>query len=359
MNLHLHQLISIAFLICGSPIFYTNATPARSNLSFEVLDFTPVSDPIGLRWPTHIAFGPHNLQIITDLKNSRLVYRTSSNEPFQVSPLKLNQPHSVAYNPTDGLFYANDTDNNRIISFANPSSEQIAAQTNSIAGISLDRPHDIVVDPIEGWIYTINPNSGHVFRFTAIGENEESILVPVQGYARSLTFANNRIYVIGSAKGRVVEISDWSTAQFKIFDSFDQSGRNGPAGSWERTGLVLNDVEFFGEHWYATSYFTQEYAHGSNPNINKFVRFKTFEDFTKGDWTDLSDRIPNGLTPYYLTAMNDKLYLSIFNHESPGQGDSILQISPIKEKKRPNQAAHTMPSGVGSSRSSVPAIAPR
>jgi hypothetical protein len=33
------------------------------------------------------------------------------------------------------------------------------------------------------------------------------------------------------------------------------------------------------------------------------------------------------MTPYYLTTKEKKLYLAIFNHESPGSGDSILQFS--------------------------------
>ncbi|MDG0994307.1 MAG: hypothetical protein P8O22_06205 [Akkermansiaceae bacterium] len=120
----------------------------------------------------------------------------------------------IATNTADGLYYANDTENHRIISFADLSSRTLTAQTKSIAGISLQRPHDIVLDPATGWIYAINPNSGHVFRFTAIGKNESAISVPVKGYARALTFANGKLYAIGSAKGRIVEIVDWDTPTF-------------------------------------------------------------------------------------------------------------------------------------------------
>ena len=135
------------------------------------------------------------------------------------------------------------------------------------------------------------------------------------------------MYAIGSAKGRIVEIVDWDKKAFKIYDSFDPTGKGGAAGAWTKTGLVLNDAEFFDGNWYATSYFTKAYASGKDHDENKFIRFSSFDDLTKGNWTDLSHLVPGGLTPYYLTVNQGKLYLAIFNHESAGKGDAILQVS--------------------------------
>lgn len=296
----------------------------------KVRTYAPGRDQAKFNGPTHIAFGPSNQEIVTDLQNNRFMFRASPEDPFQISPLSLRGQHSVIYNPADRLYYANDTDNHRIIAFTDLSRRTITAQTKNIAGVPLKRPHDIVLDPATGWIYAINPNSGHVFRFTAIGENESAISVPVQGYSRALTFVNGKLYVIGSAKGRIVEIVDWKTPIFTIYDSFDPTGRYGPAGSWTKTGLVLNDAEFFNGFWYATSYFTKSYAQGSNSDENRFIRFKTLDDLVKGKWTDLSSLVPKGMVPYYLTVNADKLYLAIFNHESRGVGDSILQLTPLR-----------------------------
>ncbi|WDE98920.1 hypothetical protein PQO03_13860 [Lentisphaera profundi] len=277
-----------------------------------------------------IAFGPKNQEIVTDSHNNRFLYRASADEPFQITPIAVKGQHSLVYNPADKLYYANDTANHRIISFSDLSTSKITAETKTIAGIKLNRPHDIVVDPASAWIYAINPNSGQVFRFTAIGENESVLSVPVKGYARALTFANGKLYVIGSSRGRIVEIVDWETPTFKIYDSFAPTKKNGPAGSWSTTGLVLNDAEFFDGFWYATSYFTKSFAKGSNFDENKFISFKTMDDFVKGNWTDLSNLVPTGMTPYYLTVNRGKLYLAIFHHESHGNGDSILQFTPLK-----------------------------
>lgn len=299
-------------------------------LGLEVTTYASGSDSIQFKWPTHMAFGPGSQEVVSDLKNNRFVFRESPDARFKVSPLSVRGLHSVVYNPADKLYYANDTDNHRIISFADLSSGMIAAETKSIAGVALRRPHDIVVDPSTGWIYAINPSSGHVFRFTAIGENESAISIPLGGYARALTFTNGKLYAIGSAKGRIVEIVDWDAPSFRIFDSFDPTGRKGAAGCWTGTGLVLNDAEFFDGFWYATSYFTKSTAGEADFDEHKFIRFKTLDDLVAGNWTDLSSLVPGGMTPYYLTVKGDELFLAIFNHESPGNGDCILRLRPSK-----------------------------
>jgi len=305
--------------------------PVPAGFGLTVATHAPGGDPIRFRWPTHIAFGPDQQEIITDLKNNRFVHRDGPSDPFQASPVSLSGPHSVAYNPADGLYYADDTGNHRIIAFADLASGTIAAQTNSIVGVRLNRPHDILIDPATGWIYALNPNSGHVFRFTAIGENESAILAPVGGYARALTFVDGKLYAIGSAKGRIVEIVDWETPTFRIYDSHDPTGTGGSAGSWSKTGLVINDAEYFDGSWYATSYFTESYAGGTDFDENKFIRFKTLDDLAAGRWTDLSSLVPSGMTPYFLTVNGDHLHLAIFNHESPGSGDSILRFTPVPD----------------------------
>ena len=320
------SLISFSFLTLLSD----NKPGSQTHIPLKVTVYAPSGDSTKFKTPTHIAFGPDNLEIVSDLKNNRFMYRKGPGAPFIVSPLPLKGHHSVVYNPKDKLYYANDTDNHRIISFSDLSKKTIKAQTKNIAGIPLKRPHDTVIDPVKGWVYAINPNSGHVFRFTSIGENESAISVPVKGYARALTFVNGKLYVVGSAKGRIVEIVDWKTKKFKIYDSFDPTGRTGPAGSWKKTGLVLNDIEFFDGFWYATSYFTKSYARKTNPDEHKFIRFKKLEDLVSGKWTDLSHLVSKGMTPYYLTKKDKKLYLAIFHHEAPGKGDAILRFTPTK-----------------------------
>jgi len=323
-----HSKYPLLFLLlCSSIVGQIKESNSREGLGLRVSTYHSVNKEVKFGGFTHIAFGPGESEIITACTTHRFLYRNSPKESFSVSPLSVKRHHSVVFNPADKLYYANDTDNQRLISFADPSKNTITAETKEICGIKLQRPHDTVIDPATGWIYALNPNSGHIFRFTAIGENESVIKAPTQGYARALTFANGKLYAIGSSKGRIVEVVDWEKPTFKIYDSFDPTGRQGAAGSWETTGLVLNDAEFFNGHWYATSYFTKSCAKGTDFNENKFIRFKTLDDLVSGDWTDLSSLVPSGLTPYFMTVNNNKLYLATFNHESTGKGDSILEFS--------------------------------
>ncbi|NNC89188.1 MAG: hypothetical protein HKN82_12080 [Akkermansiaceae bacterium] len=301
--------------------------PARFGL--VVATHAPDEGGLQLKWPTHIAFGPGTREVVTDLKNNRFVYRDSAKDAWQASPVAVSGPHSLVHNPADGLYYANDTENHRIIAFRDLSSGTIAAQTGSIAGVTLKRPHDILIDPATNWIYALNPHSGHVFRFTAIGENVSAVQAPAGGYARALSLVNGKLYVIGSAKGRIVKIVDWDTPTFQTYDSHDPTGKSGSGGSWTKTGLVINDAEFFDGSWYATSYFSQSYAGGTDSDENKFIRFKTLDDLVAGNWTDLSSLVPGGMNPYFLTSHGGSLFLAIFNHESPGTGDAILRLTPV------------------------------
>ena len=328
----------LSVMVCFSVMSLVGAAPdtkplESSKFGLTVSEYAPGgSDQISLKTPTHIAFGPNGEEIITDLKNNRFLYRDGPGVEFKVSPVPVRGHHSVVYNPADKLYYANDTENHRLISFADLSKVTIAAQTNKILGVPLKRPHDTVIDPATGWIYALNPNSGHVFRFTAIGKNESvlSLGKHLGGYSRSLTFTNGHLYVIGSATGRIVEVLDWDKAEVKVYNSFGKK-RKAPAGSWSKTGLVLNDVEFFNGFWYASSYFTASYAKGTNPDENKFIRFKTLDDFVSGKWEDLSSLVADGMTPYYMTVRGQSLYLAIFDHSKVGEGDVILRMSPLKK----------------------------
>ena len=74
---------------------------------------------------------------------------------------------------------------------------------------------------------------------------------------------------------------------------------------------MLNDAEFFDGFWYATSYFSPAFGGGTDFDQIKFIRFETMDDLVSGDWTDLSSRVPSGMTPYFLTVNGGNLYLVI------------------------------------------------
>jgi len=293
---------------------------SKHNLTIN--EYAPKNDPVRFKLCTHICFN-NGQEIVTELKNDRFVYRNRPADPFSISPVEIKGAHSIIYNHFDGLYYANDTENNRIIAFADLNSNVITASTSQIDGIDLVRPHDIILDPDTGWLYTINPNSPVVFRFKSIGASESSLILSL-GYSRALPLVDGKLYVIASSRGEIVEIEDFSTAAYKIYTSFGHK-RNSPAGSWDHTGLIINDAEYYKRYWYATSFFCAQYAKGYDTEVNKFIRFENWADFESGNWEDLTEMLPANVVPYYLTVHDDALYLAVFNHENLGQNDKIYK----------------------------------
>lgn len=274
---------------------------------------------------THIGFDGET-EIVT--AGDRLFYRTDSQSPFRESALKgLKDAHSVVFNPHERLFYATDTGNHRLVTFRDPASPQVQNRLTSLADTRLQRPHDIVFDQSTGWMYSLNPESSRVFRFKAAGGKADSLALSKHlGYSRALTVVSGRLYVIGSSAGAVVEVVDFGKQQYKIHNSFEKK-KDAPAGSWKSTGLVLNDVDFFNGHWYATSYFCPTYAGSHNCDENKFIRFRSWRDLKEGTWDDLSQFLPSMVVPYYLTPREESLFIAVFNHEHPGTFDKVYRLT--------------------------------
>ena len=257
---------------------------------------------------------------------SRLLFRDRPDAAFRESPAALfDDAHAVVYNPRDRLFYATDTGRHRLVSFRDLGQEQIERSVTMLAGVTLDRPHDLAVDR-DGWLYALNPNGPVVFRFRGFGHEESTLdLSQHLGYSRALTVVDGRLFVVGSSVGKIVEIDDFARKQFRVHASFGKR-RDAVAGSWQTTGLVPNDVEFYQDHWYATSYFCPTYAQGTDCNEKKFIRFRSWPDFEAGRWEDLSHLLPRDVVPYYLTAHETGLYVATFSHEARGNPGKVLRL---------------------------------
>ncbi len=264
-------------------------------------------------------------EIVTS--GTRLFYRKDPGMPFQESPLKgLQDAHSVAFNRADQLFYVTDTGNHQLRTFRDPAGDEWGSGVHSLAGTQLDRPHDIVVDSKTGWLFALNPNNGRLFRFKSLDEKATELdLSEHLGYSRALTIAKEKVYVIGSSRGVVIEIDDFNKQEYTIHKSFGKK-KDAPAGSWKTTGLVLNDVDYFEGYWYATSYFCPTYAGGQDCNEHKLIRFKTWRDFETGNWGDLSSHLPEDVVPYYLTPTDHALYIAVFRHEKTKPFNKVFQL---------------------------------
>jgi hypothetical protein len=316
-------LLAVVLLAGAGPLW------EAGGLGLRVEQHAPTDDSIQFKTCTHIAFGD-GFEVISDLGNNRFVYRREGESAWQISPVPVKGHHSAVYHPGQGLWYVNDTDNHRMIAFRDLASPDIAAETAALAGIPLDRPHDVVLDPESGWLYAINPNNAVVFRFKALGEEESALDLSAHlTYSRGLTWHEGRLYVVGSAVGKVVEVTDFESGAYTVHLGAGKKAE-APAGNWDRTGLVPNDAAFFNGHWYVTSFFTPAAPYsepGENADTHKLIRFRTWTDFESGNWEDLSALLPQGITPYYMTVHNGALYLAGFFSDGNG-ADAVFRITP-------------------------------
>ncbi len=323
--------ILLVFLgLCGFCIFASINAPFGHSASLK-RDCPKVfrvheDDVAPCNWCTQIYFSPTE-EILVSSKNNTILYRSKTESKFKAAPFTLQSPHSILFDPKAALYYLNDTENNRILAIPSLSINIITEEITAIARIDLNRPHDIINDPFTGWIYTINPLEPVVLRFHPLLQKQGSLnLSKVLGYSRALSLINGRVYVAGSSHGRIVEILDFDKGSYKVYQSASKK-RNSSSGNWQQNGLVINDIEYFQNHWYVSSYFTPSSSQkGLDHNKNKLIRFEKWKDFESGNWEDLSSLLPDRLVPYYLTPAEQGLNIALFNHESPGLGDAIYRL---------------------------------
>ena len=316
---------------CVFFLLYVFNLLAQENCPMQINTYVDSNDVVsdGLRVSTHIGFF-NGLEIISDLQNDRFVYRQQgSTDNFIESQVKVDGHHSLTW--VDGKYYAVNTEEHKVIEFSDLT--ETGTNAPNYNGIDLRRPHDIVYNPTDGYIYTIDDKEG-LTRFDPnndnIAEKSEINKSSTLGYARSLSVVNGTVYIINSSRGEVIQMDDFDN--WTIYESPGQKRNNkgqkinSPAGAWDKTGLVLNDVERYGDYWYGSNFFTEPYAGGHDTNKFRLMRWRTWGDFQNGNWEDLSHLLPSGVVPYYFTVHNGALYLATFHSEHPGTNDKIYKL---------------------------------
>lgn len=302
---------------------YVSNLLAQESYPMQISTYVDSNDVVngGLRVSTHIGFF-NGLEIITDLQNDRFVYRQQgSTGGFIESQVKVDGHHSLTW--VDGKYYAVNTEEHTIIEFSDLT--ETGNNTPNYNGIELSRPHDIVYNPADGFVYMVDNNKG-LTRFKPNTSNaaEVSKVGSILSYARALSVVDGEVYIINSSKGEVIHMKDFN--KWMVYKSPGKK-LDAPAGAWAKTGLVLNDVERFGDYWYGSNFFTESYAEGHDSNEYRLIRWRTWEDFQNGKWEELSYLLSPGVVPYYFTVHNGALYLATFHHVHPGTNDKIYKLN--------------------------------
>ena len=72
-----NRFLLFAVMLIAAPCVASSENPAGPGVGLDVTTYAPGSGSTQFKSPTHIAFGPDNQEIVTDLKNSRFMYRDS------------------------------------------------------------------------------------------------------------------------------------------------------------------------------------------------------------------------------------------------------------------------------------------
>lgn len=235
--------------------------------------------------------------------------------------MALNDQHSLTW--CTGTYYSVNTNNHEVIEFTDIANDSGSAVAN-YSGISLERPHDIIYNATDGFVYTLDNNQGLTrFNPDTSCAAEVSNVGTILNYARSLTLVDGVVYIINSSKGEVIKMKD-----FNNWTVYKSPGKklDHRAGAWDKSGLVLNDVERYGDYWYGSNFFTSSYAEGYDYDKYRLIRWRTWEDFQNGNWEDLSNFLPKDVVPYYFTVSNGSLYLCTAQAETPGIKDVIYKL---------------------------------
>jgi hypothetical protein len=317
-------------LALGAALASSACLHARGGVEARPLVALGQMEAPGFR-PTQMAL-LGGFEVIVDYGTSVLRYRPQgSDQGWATSPVQLYHPHAVAIG-SDGAFYVADTDNHAIVRFADLSRAD-STRVTAIAGQPLSKPHDIVLEPRSGLLYVVDANA-RLYRLRGFGVDEAYLqLDPAEvGYARSLSVVRGTVYVVGSSKGLVVRVDDFASGRHTLFASPGKK-REASSGSWESTGLVLNDVEFFAGYWYGSNFFTQLPKSAETWDRYGLLRWRSWSDFERGRWEDLGPLIPGRIVPYYFFAAGERLYLACLRGAvyvlTPAKGSGAVGAAPV------------------------------
>lgn len=315
-------------LTCGLSLCFVLAMAASATMADRTPDrlagLTAVWKACGV--PQVGIFGDVTTVIANQAKT--IYYRRGAG-PWATTPFEFNGTHALTRLP-NGRWLVVDTENHRLVQLNDLGSSAASAARSELAGVTPKRPHDVIVDPASGDVYVV-AGDRRLFRFTDLeGPIDVWTFTPEEmGYVRALSWFDGRLHLASSSRGEVIRIEDFAQRRYTRFRSPRPSQLRGlpstqlsaadsrndfDAGALSTTGLILNDVDKFGDWYYGTNDFLVSHALGADTRPARLIRWKTWDDFERGKWQDLSERIPNDdtpLVPYFITIHDGVLYTPV------------------------------------------------
>jgi len=311
--------VAAAALHLAVPPVATVASDAQIQVAIKATDLpSEVRQPVS--W--HREAG---LEIIVAVASGHVLFRPAkpADQPWKVCPVLFRRPHAVIRFP-NGWWCVADTDNHSLVFLEDLAATGPIYVRKSIAGENLDHPHDLLWVEDEARCYILDSN-GRVFRLASPrGHGEVLVLKGPRGYSRSLGWLDGAVHVIVSSRGEMVRLDDFINGQQTRRRS-PEKRKVAPTGTWESTGLILNDVTRFNGWYWGTNHFSAAAGLGGDPDQGRLLRWRTWGDFEHGRWEDLSEQVPQGIVPYFLVESDNALYFAGFDRAHP-ERDAIFRI---------------------------------
>lgn len=267
----------------------------------------PTNPNGSLSVPTYIT-KLDDMYFIVDCYHNQVIYHENLTDPLYLWKIMTNDitmGHTIAGDGT--VYLIDDTENNRILIMeksVNASGETIYLPTQEFTQIG-SRPHYIIYDEYTDTFYAWSSQSGEMYLFRHTADSSRMYLTKILSipelngiYVRSFTIMENRIYFV-SGNSNIIEADLYT---FEILNRYPVPD--------EIAGMV--QLEKLGNYYYITVSTDingdQDYA--------TLIRTKNLSDLSSGNYEEVYDRFVGGGTPYSITRIDDRYYLT--EHRLPG-----------------------------------------
>ena len=289
---------------------YLRASDVELDLS--AADFVPKSeDEIALNpcqdlsVPTYVT-KVDDIYFIVDCYHNQVIYSDNLESPlgsFHVMTDEISLGHTLA---SDGLVYlVDDTENNRILIFEKQDGIFYHTQTFSDVG---NRPHYIIYNEADATFYVWSSMNGEMYLMRHNPQDSRMYLTEIRTvseladtYVRSFTILGDQIFFVSGIPGEAaIRQADLDT--FRIHTTY-------PVPDSMAGMIQLTRIQ---DYYYIT---VSTDKNGSQDSAT-LIRVKDLADLSKGRYEDIYASFVGGGTPYYITRIDDRYYLT--EHRLPG-----------------------------------------
>lgn len=302
--------LSVLFIFVGARFIHAAPLPDTcKRMASSPVHELPLNPYESLSVPTQITkIG--NDYFIVDCYHNQILTSTSLDRPlteWYVMTDRINRGHTIAGNAK--VYLADDTENNRILVFQKRDGGFVLTQTFENIGI---RPHYIVYDNETMCFYALSSMTGELYVFAQSGRDslvrlKKILRIPeLDGiYVRSFTIDEDVIY-FPACNGQILEARKDDLEILNCYPVPDEVAGMVQLYKTEDSFLLTVSTDIYGNADFAT-----------------ILQFTSLSGLADGLFYDINPLFTKGGTPYYVTAIDEQLYLT---QHCPIPGTGVWQF---------------------------------